>query len=241
MRERFWEIDSLRGLAVVMMVFYHSLFDLRYLTGRGASIPPEFWFWFPRLTAGLFIFLAGVSLAISYGKKLDDKSFAKKIVFRGAKLFAVGLLITVATFVFTQNNGTIWFGILHFIGVGVTASLLFLKSDRLAAIGAITSFAAGFLADKLVAGTPYFIWLGIKFPGFYSLDYFPLFPWLGVMLLGVLAGKKLFAEGKRGFVTPRGENNFAVRFLSLLGRRSLAIYLLHQPVLIALILLLISL
>lgn len=236
MGTRFWEVDAGRGVAVVMMVFFHALFDLRYFVGRAPALPPEFWFWFPRATAGLFIFLAGVSLAIGYGRSgaRDFPDFTKKIVSRGAKIFALGLLITLATYVYLNDNGTIWFGILHFIGAGLIISLAFVRSDFLAAVAAVASFATGFFVDKLVVDAPWLIWLGFTFPGFYSLDYFPLFPWLGVMLLGVVAGRKLFTGGKRNYAAPAGENNsFSIAFV---GRHSLAIYLLHQPILIALIL-----
>ncbi len=234
MKTRFWELDAARGVAIVMMVFFHILFDLRFFLNRAPALPAGFWFWFPRATAGLFIFIAGVSLAIAYGKS-GRRDFYRKIVLRGAKIFALGLLVTAATFLFLQNNGTIWFGILHFIGIGLIISSLFVASDVLLIGTAFASFAIGLAIDKITVNTPYLLWLGLKFPGFYSLDYFPLFPWLGVMLLGVAVGKRLFAAGERTFAKPLGENNPASKMLSFLGGHSLAIYLLHQPVLVGLV------
>ena len=57
LNERFWEVDSLRGLAIVMMVTFHFIFDLYYFGIYSLNVNSGFLWWFARITAAIFIFL----------------------------------------------------------------------------------------------------------------------------------------------------------------------------------------
>jgi uncharacterized membrane protein len=81
------------------------------------------------------------------------------------------------------------------------------------------------------------LWLlpfGIDPPSVTSVDYTPLFPWFGVVLIGLGAGEYLYTKGVRQFTMPAVTKLVATP-LSFLGQHSLIIYLIHQPVIILLL------
>lgn len=239
MTERFWEIDTLRGLAVVAMIIYHFFFDLHFFDIIDINMDTIAWMSFPRLIAGTFIFLVGVSLTISYHrakKEFSEKFLWKKYLRRGAKIFVYGMAISAATFIFVPE-GKIVFGVLHFIGLSIVLGYLFLRVDMkdiYLLISTAVFFAAGFLLENMRFPFEWLVWLGFRPEGFHSLDYFPLFPWFAIILLGLYTGKKLYSGEERKFDI-RKVSNPGVDLFSFLGRYSLEVYFLHQPVLIALI------
>ncbi|UCG95800.1 MAG: DUF1624 domain-containing protein [archaeon] len=231
---RFWEIDLLRGIAIVMMVFFHIFFDLKFfrLFYFESTL---FWWVFPRVIASIFILLVGVSLSISYSRvsKKPRKEIAKKYVLRGLKIFSWGLIITTVTW-FLVGHGFIFFGILHFIGLSIILSYPFLRYPRFNLYFALMAMLAGVYLAGFLFPFPHLMWLGFVQEGAYSLDYFPLLPWFGLVLLGIFYGNILYPQGKRDFRI-RELNNRPEKFLSFLGKNSLLIYLLHQPLILGII------
>lgn len=227
MPERFWEIDFARGVAVVLMIVFNYAFALRYLGVYSLDAGWLFWWLFPRTIAGMFILLAGLSLSISYSRLKNKREAYIKYLFRGAKIFSLGLLITLATWPFP---GTIFFGILHFLGLTIILSPLFLRwrSSHLL-VASVASIVIGIYFQSLTTGFPWLLWLGFIPENFFTLDHFPLFPWIGLFFLGVYSGNGLYRKGKRTF---RIRQIRGSAFVRMLGRRSLLIYLLHQPSLI---------
>ena len=218
--KRFWEIDAARGAAVVLMVLFNYSFTLDYLKLFTLTEGWGYWWLFPRLVAGTFIFIAGIAVTISYSRN-------GKTAKRGAKIFSLGLLITAATYLLVPE-AAVWFGILHFIGLSVILSPLFMKWKPIdTAVAGMIIIAAGAWLNGMVFDFPWLMWLGF-IPVFTTLDYFPLLPWLGVFLTGMAAGKKYYSKGKRRFAIKETQ----VPLINFLGRHSLIIYLLHQPVLL---------
>src|SRR5215208_4515723 len=85
--QRFWEVDAARGIAIAMMVVYHLMFDLDYFGGYAIESTSGFWALFADATAGTFLFLVGVSLAISYSRAsagLQGQSLFWKYLLRGS-------------------------------------------------------------------------------------------------------------------------------------------------------------
>ena len=120
---RYSEVDILRGIAVLMMVIFHFVFDLNYFNVYKFNIYNGFWLYFARLIAIIFIFLVGVSLTLVYYRKnYGFLDYFKK----GSVVFGFGLLITLVTYLFLRE-GTIIFGILHFIGISIILGSLFLR------------------------------------------------------------------------------------------------------------------
>lgn len=130
---RFWEIDLLRGIAVVLMVAFHATFDLNYFYNLPIDVYSGFWLFLARLTASIFIFLVGVCLTISYRRAREKKTESElllKYLKRGGTILFFGMLITFFTAIFFQE-GTIWFGILHFIGISIILAYPFISFRQL--------------------------------------------------------------------------------------------------------------
>jgi uncharacterized membrane protein len=239
-RERVWEVDVLRGIAVVAMVLYHFSYDLAYFVGlfdvelfrSGAGLDAA------RAIGGTFIFLAGLSLTLSYRRALaaaQGRKLFGKYLMRGVRIFSYGLIITFLTWIFVPREMII-FGILHLIGVSIILAYPFLglKFPNVAlGFGCIT---LGLYLSDFSTNHPWLTALGVR-PNFGMLAYWPIFPWFGVALLGVFAGNVFYGdEGKRTPpASPHPSWSWALAFL---GRRSLVIYLTHQPVLISALVLL---
>lgn len=124
-KQRFLEIDSLRGIAVCLMIVFHLLFDLNYFKAFSFDLSSGVWLFVGRTAALIFVFLVGVSLTFSYSKGRNFWHFLK----RGLGIFALGLLITLVTFLLFPKE-TIWFGVLHSIGVSIILAFPFLKLKK---------------------------------------------------------------------------------------------------------------
>ncbi len=231
---RFWELDFLRGLAIIMMIVFHLIFDLYYFGGYGFDVNSGFWLYFARATALIFVTLVGICLAISYNR--SSGNFWVKNLERGLKVFGFGLLITLITFLVFKNNFIV-FGILHFIGVSVILSILFLRFTYLNLVLSAVFIIIGFYLYSLVFDFSWLIWLGLEPSNFYTFDYFPIFPWFGAILFGIFLGKKIYSQGERRFRVKEISNPL-IKLFSFLGRHSLIIYLIHQPIIVSILYLL---
>lgn len=224
--KRFWEIDALRGLAVILMMLFNYSFALRLLGIYTLSADWLYWWLFPRMIAGMFIFLVGASLSISYNRKRNYTHFLK----RGAFIFSLGMLATLATW-FYIGQGFVVFGILHFIGLSIIIALPFFRFVKFNALIGLILFLFGFYLNSIIIDNQSLLWLGLVPGDFYTVDYFPLLPWFGLVLIGFAVGNRLYAKGKRSFKI--FDLSKQLSFLSFLGRHSLLIYVVHQPLLIA--------
>ena len=100
---------------------------------------------------------------------------------------------------------------------------------------ALMVILAGAYLNRLAVPYPWLIWLGVPEQGRAMVDYYPLLPWSGAALLGVVAGRILYPQGLRRFVLPLPGNAAPIRLLRFLGHHSLLIYLIHQPILLGLL------
>jgi uncharacterized membrane protein len=220
------------------MILYHFSYDLAYFglfdvgffrSGIGLNAA--------RLIGGTFIFLAGLSLTLSYRRAEASRSSGRglfwKYLGRGLRIFAYGLAITFLTWMFLPKE-MIVFGILHLIGASIILAYPFLglKLPNVA-LGA-ACIATGLYLHGF--HNSWLVWLGTR-PNFFMLDYWPIFPWFGVILLGVFAGNALYGDGRKREASPSLRPP-AVRPLAFLGRHSLLVYLVHQPILVTALILL---
>lgn len=225
---RIWEIDFLRGLSIILMVLYHLLYDLSEMCGLKALFGIEVnlssvsWLVAQNFFAGLFIILSGISGTLS-----------RNNIRRALKLLGVAAVITAVTLVY-DSSSAILFGILHCLGVCILVYALLFEKAKPWACACAGAIVFGLTAARalLMRNVPiHFNWLlpfGITGATFASLDYFPVLPWLGVFLAGAALGKSIYS-GKRSLIS----RPWPETFINAAGRRSLLIYIVHQPVIIA--------
>lgn len=239
---RFWEIDALRGIAIIMMVIFHFIFDIYYFGIYSLDVHSGFLWWLARTTAFIFILLVGVSLSLSYSRAillidLNQKNLFYKYLKRGLKIFGYGLIITAVTWIFIRQ-GFIIFGILHFIGVAIILEYPFYKQKYLNLILGLIFIVSGIYLMNFNFDFYELLWLGFNPYNFYTLDYFPLLPWIGVVSLGLFLGNTLYENYTRRFNLPDLSKNWFIKGLGYLGRHSLFIYFIHQLVLLLILYLL---
>lgn len=235
-RKRVVFLDEVRGFAIICMVVYHILFDLKYLHGINVPVFFDFQGWFNIVRdvfAGAFIFISG-----------SVCRFSRNNLKRGAQCFFLGMLITFVT-AFVTPDAPVYFGILHMLGISMLLfALLQNLLDRLpASLGIIISAVLFFLSFNIPRGyigvetifdisLPFEIYnagllfpLGFKGAAFSSVDYFPLLPWF----LLFIAGSYFGTYAQRG-VLPRFFYKPHIGFLAAAGKHTIWIYMLHQPV-----------
>lgn len=218
-RRRIWEIDLLRALAIFLMVVFHFVYDLNEFVGVNVDYMSGFWYWEGKSSAILFMIVAGISSGLS-------KNSAK----RGLKVFGFGIVISIATYIVFKEE-YVRFGILHFLGVSMILFPLIYKINNwiLAIIAAAIGFAA-IPVNNIVVNTNLLIPFGFMYSGFVSVDYYPLIPYLSAFIIGILAYKIYYYKRESLF-----DFSFENREVSLVSRNSLMIYLMHQPILLAII------
>jgi uncharacterized membrane protein len=232
---RIWEVDAWRGIAITTMVIFHLMWDLYAFAGLGVVLHRGFWFYFQRFTAISFITLVGISLVISYHRSRQSQNGTEGLFWRffqrGAKILGIAMIITLV--VRLSGVGRIDYGVLHLIGTSVILAYPFLRFRWLNLLFAGIFFAASYAIQEIPVDTYAFVWLGLQPPGYYYLDYFPLVHWFAVVLIGVFIGNTLYTNGERQFSLPDYSPFFPFNLLQFLGRHSLLIYVIHQPILIA--------
>jgi len=233
---RLWEVDTLRGIAIVLMVIFHFTWDLNFFGLYQTNILGTAWQSFARTIATMFIFTMGLSLTLSYNRETQrsgQASLFKKYLLRGGKIFGWGLVITVATFFFVGPRDFAIFGILHLLGFSIILAYPFLNFNKwVSLLAGLAVIGAGIYVAPLVVEFPWLIWLGIKQTGRTMVDYYPVLPWSGIALVGIFVGYLVYPQGQSRISWPDWGHLPPVRGLRFLGRHSLTIYLIHQPILI---------
>lgn len=244
-QKRIWEIDFLRGLAIILMIFDHIMWDLYLIRAWFCGTPnlngndfllslhrtayaylkSDIQFWGHMLFSNLFVFLVGVSTALSHSN-----------IKRGIRLLAVSVGLTLVTYLLSMfiEFSPIIFGILHCLSISLLIYSFInqlTKNKWVYLVLAIPIIALGIhwkFWDVTFADNFEFSELGSIIIGYGSAfgeDYFPLFPYLGVLFLGVFFGMTVYKN--RTSVLPKldGKWNKPVCFI---GRHALVIYLAHQ-------------
>ncbi len=237
-KQRYWEIDAVRGIAILLMIFFHIIFDLTYYNIVVLDLTTIFWRIFTYSVGAMFLAIVGISLTLRYNtlKKSHLQTYMQlQFLKRGCVIFCCGMLITCATWFFLQGNGTIIFGVLHCIGLCSILSYPFLRSRFSALLLGSICIVLGIMLTQFTLDFPWLLWVGFRPNTFYTLDYFPLFPWFGVVLIGIFFGNTLYPEGIRKKQIKNRETYTPVRWLCFLGRHSLSIYLLHQILIVGML------
>lgn len=220
-------VDVYRGIAIIAMAAYHLIWDLNYyrLIEIGIGVD-ALWFTIQRSILTAFLLLVGASLTLAHGDGIRWRTFWR----RDAMLVAAAIAVSIGTW-FAFGEYFAYFGVLHAIALFCLMALPFIRAPLW--IGAAT--AAAFLLLPIWSSN-LFNPRGLSWIGFFSqtpetADLVPVFPWFGVVLIGML-GMRLWRNVPAFTWSSR---NRVLRALAFMGRWSLLIYLIHQPLLFGLV------
>ncbi|MCK5884818.1 MAG: DUF1624 domain-containing protein [Bacteriovoracaceae bacterium] len=213
-KNRYIFLDQLRGISIVLMVIFHFAYDLNYFNFVEIDFfKDKFWFYFPRLITFMFLTCVGISIAIVHRKKLKWRKAIKRFLI----LASWGLIISGLTYLAFPSRW-IYFGILHCIALSSVAAIIFIKVP---VIAGLVGLSAVILDIFFGIGLP---WIDLPRP---ALDYIPFFPWFGAVLFGLFLHRIDFHTLKTDILP--------ISPLAYLGKHSLLIYLIHQPLLFGLV------
>ena len=235
MNERYNIIDNIRGLNLISMILYHAMWDFVYMYGNNIEWykGTKGYIW-QQCICSLFIFISGFCW-----------SFGKNKLKRGMEVFLAGLIITAVTLLIMPHNRII-FGVLTFMG---TCMLVMIPLDKMLkkaniGIGILICVMLFIILKNVNLGLlgfekwnffklPQFLYanyfttfLGFTHEGFYSTDYFSIFPWIFLFILGYFVYR--FMQKNDYIKLLKGKR---LPVITNIGKNTLIIYLLHQPVL----------
>ncbi len=229
---RYQLLDIARGLAILAMVVFHIGWDLYYFGLSNTDVTTELgWVLFQKAILSSFLLLVGAGLVLAHGRGVRWERFWRRF----GILVCAALLVTAGTY-WMFPEFFVFFGVLHAIALFSLLGLAFLRVPTwlLLVLGVAVIGADLFYSDPMFSSRE-LGWIGFWPTSPPTSDVVPIFPWFGVVLLG-MAGMRLIlgsplATGLRELQSPQP----AARGLAVLGRWSLLVYLVHQPILIALI------
>jgi len=226
-------LDTIRGITIISMILYHTLWDFVYIGNFNFNwYNSDLSYIWQQSICWSFIFISG------FCWQLD-----KKRLKRGIFIFFLGFLITAITKIFIPDHQII-FGILTLLGSCIIFTIPLNKilknvSER---CGLFISIALFFLFRNINNGylgfekfniiklpmclyNGYFMtYIGFTDKKFFSEDYFSVLPWLFLFVAGYFTYKILYKNEKL-YLLKNG-----IRGLEHLGKYSLIIYILHQPI-----------
>lgn len=232
-KPRYHLLDSIRGLLLIMMIVFHTMFDVMIMGDGSFSVRNIPGYVFQQSIGYGFIFLSGMCSAIG-----------KRHLRRGLTVLGAAALVSFVTYVFTPGQA-INFGVLVLLGSSMLIVIPLDKviKDKYAPVGLIVSIILFVLTRNVYYGNlgfeglvlaelPDFLYrnfatayLGFPPADFASGDYYPLIPWFFLYMCGYFFWR---CFGKKEWLKKPLSINIPV--LSFLGRHSLIVYLLHQPI-----------
>lgn len=223
---------------MVWMTVFHFCFDLSHL----GLWPQNFRadpFWTLQRTAivSLFLFCAGLGQAIALQQGQGWGRFGR----RWAQIAFCALLVTWGSAAMFPRS-FIYFGVLHGMAVMLVVARCTAGWGNWLWLAGLVAVLLPPLAHHLLSGAlaelaPWFNsralnWLGLVARKPFTEDYVPVLPWLGVMWWGLASGQWLLAHRLRLL---QWRLPTVAAPLAGLGRWSLSYYMLHQPVMLALL------
>lgn len=238
---RLWEVDLARTLAIVMMVVYHAAYDVTTLVPDGdVDAFSGGWRALQVATGTSFLTIVGVSLMISNGRSrargLGGAALWARHARRALEVALAALLVSLATFALLGDE-FIRFGILHCIAASMLLAPLFTRFGWWNLPLGAGIVAAGLWLDGRTFDTGWLFALGFRSDAELGVDFYPLMPWFGLVLIGLALGGWLYPQGRRSLIATRAfANGGAAAWASgALGRQALPIYLVHQLILFPLV------
>ena len=230
MKKRIWELDVLRGVCILGMVVVHLIYDLQTFFSLPFLADSRLFDLIKQWGGVLFLLISGICVTLG-----------SHPVRRGLIVFACGLICSAVTagmyfLNMADKSIIIYFGVLHCLGVCMLLWPLLKRLPvwALGLVGLGLSVLGLWISGNVLVDFPWLIPLGLVPGDFVSSDYFPLLPNLGFFLVGAFLGKTLYR--KKETLLPRvNPANPVLAFFTLLGKWSLPVYLLHQPVITGLL------
>lgn len=239
MGKRYWEVDALRGFALLVMIFFHIL---ACMVVYHMIVETPFFLGFYQffiISTVLFVLIAGVSLVLRHARKKGKttKTYYLSIAKKACALFGIALMITAVTFIYSKiamsEPAFVLFGFLHMLSISMIISIPFLRfgkwnfitSAALIIIGLIPAVMNIFPIGVNGAASVMYLFEGMK-----MIEYFPILPWAGILLLGVSIGAVLYPNGIRRFNLP--DCGKIGSFLAKIGngKVTLIVYIVHIPI-----------
>lgn len=229
-RSRIQSLDMARGAAIFLMAGFHLCYNLEYFQVVDFNIKENpFWTSLRNVIVSMFVFIAGVSLSLSGQKR---SGFADHV--RKQKWLALcALLVSLATYPLFPGSW-IYFGVLHFILAARILGYALTGYFKLNLVLGVFIIWAGLSFESGLFNPKWINWLGFVSQKPFTEDYVPLFPWMGVFLLGMFAKRIIYGGPQNIKAGAELYSGATSRVLVLAGRNSLAIYMLHQPLLMGL-------
>lgn len=223
-------LDGLRGLATLAMVIYHFGFDLNFYGWLHQDLNHD-WRWQTAraLILGSFLFAVGCSHALTFAHSLPRAQRWQRLI----RLTAAAALVSLGSYLMFPRSA-IWFGTLHAITV---MSLLLWAMERWRLSNAQLAWLAivilllGNFYNHHFFDQPWLSWIGLRTHRPITEDYVPLLPWFACCLWGLIYTRHRLQQNiDSGIITGQ-----KLKLLFWLGRHSLLVYLVHQPVLLGLL------
>lgn len=232
-KQRFELVDWIRGFSILLMIIYHFCYDLDFFGYIDTAFGHGYWKPFRYVIVIGFLSMVGVSLVLVHQNKLNKKSLVKRTL----QLGIASLFVSLSGLFIDSNKITV-FGILHFILVASFLALPFVNFPKTSFVVGIIIFVLGHTVHNSFFDPVWLHWIGMVETKRAALDYVPLFPWLGAVLVGITLGHliKSHAVAQQYAQRPalsrwhefRGFKLFDALLVKM-GRHSLIIYLVHQP------------
>jgi uncharacterized membrane protein len=228
MMNRNYTLDIIRTLAIVLMVIFHFIYDLKFFGYITWDIPDGVgWQQFRWLIISLFFLCLGISLTFAHEHSIRMKKFLVRV----SQISVAALVISIATYLAVYDNW-IFFGVLHFLAFASCVAIWLVRMPKF-------SFALGliFLMVGVLQLIPsrwpfYLLFDGLPI---YTNDYVAIFPWLGMVFFGITIGHSQWFKNDPLSTRIMHNNNKTSTWAVWPGQHSLSIYLLHQPIMMGIL------
>lgn len=230
--ERIEMIDFVRGVALLAMTLFHFGWDMELFgVAQPGFAAQSAMVWFARCIASSFIFLVGVSLVLAHENGIAKKPY----IVRLAKVVAAAIVISIATYIATPKF-YIFFGILHHIALASIIGLFFLRfSSWMNFLFGAFALTIGLWVKLDILSNPLWSWTGLSSHVPKSSDFVPLLPFIAAMIFGMAATQFMISKNWIEVIAKIKFDNILGRAIKYIGRHSLIYYLVHQPIMIGII------
>jgi len=221
---RIFSLDIYRAIAVFLMVIFHFTYDLHHFGFSGIDTTKvAFWLNLRTFIVTMFMSAVGMSLYIVYARHFNLQKYKKRLILLGG----ASTIVSIATYIIFPKTW-IYFGVLHMIFIASAIGPFFVKKPNISGVLGlmiIGLYLAGFRMTPLFE----LLQAPLHLPLRRTEDLASFVPWFGVVLLGIFI---MHHQLMQKIKIP--ENKFTKK-LAWVGQNTLAIYIIHQPVLFALL------